>query len=202
MNKCICIDREYGSGGRETARILSEKLGIEWYDGERLLTEAKKRGLNPSMLADYDEKGVGSIIFDMARWATLQSGTSRFVQRPFEVFDSYRRLFCELAQEGPCIFLGRCADEALRGKAQVLSVFIYATDMAQRVRRAAAEDGVTEKNPEIYIKKRDEERRRFVAYFASKAWGQKENYDLCVNTSALGYDIAAGVIAAAWHKGD
>ena len=59
MNKkSIVIDREYGSGGREVARILSEKLGMEFYDGNLLVLAGKEYGIDLGTLQTYDEKGV------------------------------------------------------------------------------------------------------------------------------------------------
>ncbi len=62
----IVIEREYGSGGREVARIISEKLGIEFYDGNLLVMASEKYGINLGVMRDYDEKGVGSLLYNIA----------------------------------------------------------------------------------------------------------------------------------------
>ena len=61
--KTIVIDREYGSGGREVAKLLSEKLGIPFYDGELLVLASEKYNIDLGMMKDYDEKRMGSILY-------------------------------------------------------------------------------------------------------------------------------------------
>ena len=87
----IVIDREYGSGGREVARILSERLGMEFYDGNLLILAGKEYGINLSTMKDYDEKGVGGLLDNIALMGNSANGGS-IVEEPFQVFSTLSRL--------------------------------------------------------------------------------------------------------------
>ena len=152
----IAIDRECGSGGREVARILSEKLGIDYYDGDLLAIAGRERGINLGTMKLYDEKGVGSILHDFALLGNAAYGGT-INEAPFMAFSAMAQLIKDLAARSPCIFLGRCAGHILREEAHapVLSVFIYASSMAERIDRVRKIDGVEAGRIEAYIRKKD-----------------------------------------------
>ena len=195
--KSIVIDREYGSGGREIARILSEKLGMEFYDGNLLVLAGKEYGINLGTLQQYDEKGVGAILHDVTLLSGMPYGTT-INQAPFEVFSAQSRLVQQLVAKKPCIFLGRCTAHILKTEAHVpfVHAFIYASRMEDRIERARKVDHVEEKNIAAYIKRKDSQRKNYSKFFADVRWGEYQNYDIMLNTSTLGYEGAANAIMA------
>lgn len=200
-NISIVIDREYGSGGREVARILSEKLGMEFYDGNLLTMAGKEYGIELGVIEEFDEKGVGGILSDIAMMSNNATPGYK-LEQAYSVFSAQSRLVQQLVAKGPCIFLGRCTARILKTEAHVpfVNAFIYASNMADRVERARQVDGVETSRIEAYIKRRDAQRRNYNKFFADKAWGDPKNYDLMLNTSALGYEAAAEAIIAAMGK--
>ena len=203
MNKqSIVIDREYGSGGREVARILSQRLGIEFYDGNLLVLAGKEYGIDLGTLQTYDEKGVGSVLYDLTMVRSSAYG-STVNEAPFQVYSAQSRLVQQLVAKQPCIFLGRCTAQILATEAHVpfVHAFVYASRMEDRIERARTVDGVDASRIEAYIKRRDNQRRSFNKYFTDKTWGDPKNYDLMLNTSALGYDgAAAAILGILEHK--
>ena len=204
MNKkSIVIDREYGSGGREVARILSEKLGMEFYDGNLLVLAGKEYGIDLGTLQTYDEKGVGSLLHDLSLVRTSAYGgtvySSAVNEAPFQVYSAQSRLVQQLVAKGPAIFLGRCTGQILKTEARVpfVHAFVYASNMQDRIDRAREVDGVEASRIEAYIKRRDNQRKNYNKFFTDKVWGDRNNYDLMLNTSALGYEGAADAIIAA-----
>ena len=196
MNKMsIVIDREYGSGGREVARILSQRLGMEFYDGNLLVLAGKEYGIDLGTLQTYDEKGVSSVLHDLSLVRATPYG-STVNEAPFQVYSAESRLVQQLVAKGPAIFLGRCTGQILKTEARVpfVHAFIYASNMEDRVERARTVDGVENSRIEAYIKRRDAQRRNYVKFFTDKVWGDPKNYDLMLNTSALGYEAAAEAI--------
>lgn len=196
MNKqSIVIDRQYGSGGREVARILSEKLGIDFYDGDLLALAGKEYGIDLGTLRTYDEKGVGSVLHDIAMMSNTAYG-SNINDAPFQAFSALSRLVQQLVAKGPCIFLGRCTSTILKTEAHVpfVHAFVYASNMQDRIERVRAVDGVEIGRIEAYIRRKDSQRKNYVRFFTDKAWGAPENYDMMLNTSTLGYDGAAEAI--------
>jgi len=203
MNKkSIVIDREYGSGGREVARILSEKLGMEFYDGNLLVLAGKEYGIDLGTLQTYDEKGVGSLLHDLSLVRNSGFGStvygSTVNEAPFQVYSAQSRLVQQLVAKGPAIFLGRCTGQILKTEARVpfVHAFIYASNMQDRIDRARNVDGVEASRIEAYIKRRDNQRKNYNKFFTDKTWGDRDNYDLMLNTSALGYEGAAAAILA------
>ena len=201
-NKSIVIDREYGSGGREVARILSEKLGMEFYDGNLLVLAGKEYGIDLGTLQTYDEKGVGSILHDFAlvrssAYSSTIYGTA-VNEAPFQVYSAQSRLVQQLVAKGPAIFLGRCTGQILKTEARVpfVHAFVYASNMQDRINRVREVDGVEASRIEAYIKRRDNQRKNYNKFFTDKTWGDRENYDLMLNTSTLGYEGAANAIIA------
>ncbi len=204
MNKkSIVIDREYGSGGREVARILSEKLGMEFYDGNLLVLAGKEYGIDLGTLQTYDEKGVGSVLHDLSLVRNSGFGNTVYGttvnEAPFQVFSAQSRLVQQLVAKGPAIFLGRCTGQILKTEARVpfVHAFVYASNMQDRIDRVREVDGVEASRIEAYIKRRDNQRKNYNKFFTDKTWGDRENYDLMLNTSTLGYEGAANAIIAA-----
>ena len=198
MNRqCIVIDREYGSGGREVARILSEKLGIEFYDGNLLVMAGQEYGIDLSTLQTYDEKGVGGVLHDLSLASSTAYGTN-MNDVPFQVYSAQSRLVQQLVAKGPCIFLGRCTAQILKSEAHVpfVHAFVYASNLQDRIDRARNVDGVDSARIEAYIRRRDTQRKNYNRFFTDKTWGDPANYDLMLNTSALGYQAAAEAILA------
>ena len=198
MNRqSIVIDREYGSGGREVARILSEQLGIEFYDGNLLVMAGQEYGIDLSTLQTYDEKGVGGVLHDLSLASTTAYGTN-MNDVPFQVYSAQSRLVQQLVAKGPCIFLGRCTAQILKSEAHVpfVHAFVYASNLQDRIDRARSVDGVDSARIEAYIRRRDAQRKNYNRFFTDKAWGDPANYDLMLNTSALGYQAAAEAILA------
>ena len=203
QKKSIVIDREYGSGGREVARILSERLGMEFYDGNLLVLAGREYGIDLGTLQTYDEKGVGSLLHDLSLVRTSAYGSTVYSsavnEAPFQVYSAQSRLVQQLVAKGPAIFLGRCTGQILKTEAHVpfIHAFVYASNMQDRIERARKVDGIENSRIEAYIKRRDNQRKNYNKFFTDKTWGDRENYDLMLNTSALGYEGAAAAIIAA-----
>lgn len=196
MLKSIVIDREYGSGGREIAKILARKLGIEFYDGNMLELAGEQYGIDLGVMKNYDEKRTGSFLHDLALFSDAFTANDDH-SAPFRVHEALSRLIVRLAGEKPCIFLGRCADEILKGKEPFLHVFIYASNMEDKIRRCMDVDGIARAKAAGYIRQKDSQRKNFQKMFSNRKWDAVSSYDLCINTSAVSYEAAADAIIAA-----
>lgn len=192
--RCIVIDRQYGSGGREVGKLLAGQLDMPFYDRELLVIAAERYGLNPGVMEALDEKRSGSLLHDIAMFAGNIQNYTR-LQEPYERYQAISDTIRHLALDGPCIFIGRCADTVLKDVCKFINVFIYASDMEARIRRAHEIDHVDLNHIDVYIRRRDEQRREYRRHFSGGGWGVMENYDLCLNTSVLGYQKCADMIA-------
>lgn len=195
MSKIILIDRQYGSGGREVGKKIADRLEIPFYDGQMLFIAAEKFGLNPGVMEEYDEKNVKSMIYMIAMSSNYHSSNNNMTV-PQNMYNAMAETIIKLADEGPCVIMGRCADYILRDKVDYISAFIHASDMKQREKRAREVDNITIKDISTYIKKRDRQRRDYYNFYTDGRWGVTENYDICLNTSVITYDKCAEIICS------
>jgi len=192
--KTIVIDREYASGGREIGKKLSEKLGVPLYDSALLIEASKRFGYSLDTIKSFDEK-LGSRWLDYIINDSIFMTTDQTMVDPsFEVFQIMEKTITALSAEGPCIFMGRCADFILKKAGNVVSVFVYASDKSDKLKRAVNVDHIPESQANGYIMKTDKQRSKYFNLFTGQEWGNRANYDLCLNTSTLGYDLCAEVI--------
>lgn len=190
---CITIDRAYGSGGREVAHILSERLGMPCYGQELLAVTAADNGISLEELKKLDEKRTGSLLHDLVLYAFRFQNYNK-MQEPFDINKEICATIRRLAEKEPCIFIGRCADFALEGVCRTLDLFIYATSMEERKERICRLDGVAPEKAEETIHKRDSQRSDYYHYFTGRNWSDMTHYDACLNTSAFGYEGCAKII--------
>lgn len=184
----ITIGRQYGSGGRIVAQKLSDRLGIPYYDKEIIQTVAKETGLSEDYIKELDQKPTNSFLYDLV-FAT-QGPTI-----PDQVYIAQSKVIRQVAQNGPCVIVGRCADYVLREVPHRLSVFVCAP-LEERMERAKTEYGIQNANLETFVLRQDKQRASYYNYFATGKWGDGAGYDLCVN-SRIGLEAAVDVIQAA-----
>ncbi len=195
MKRSIVINREFGSGGREIGRLISERTGMELYDTRVLQEAASNRGLAPDLLASFDERVVTGTYFDLSVIAGFDAETYSL---PYRMYGAIAEVITEAARVAPAVFIGRCADWVLRSaKLSCLSTFVYSTDREGKIARAVELDGVQPKDAEKYIAKMDKARGRYQQFFTNTRFGECRYYDLCLNSGRLGYQTCADLIVAA-----
>ena len=191
----ITIGREFGSGGHEIGMKLAERLGIKCYDKELLELAAKESGLCEDLFASQDEKPTNSFLYSLVMDTYSLGYTSSYMDMPInhKVFLAQFDAIKKIADEGPCILVGRCADYALEEYDNVLSIFIHA-DLDARVRRIARIYDLTDAKAKELIVKTDKKRSSYYNYYSSNKWGDAKSYDLCLNSSYLGIDGSVDLI--------
>lgn len=188
MNTIITIGRQFGSGGKEIAEKLGESLQIPVYDKEMLAVAAKDSRICQELFESHDEKPTNSFLYSLVM-DTYSMGYSpnAYMDMPInhKVFLAQFDAIKKLANEGPCILVGRCADYALDSYDNCLSVFIHA-NLDARIRRIARMYDLTEAKAKDMIVKTDKKRATYYNYYTNKKWGAAESYELCLDSSKLG----------------
>ena len=190
----ITIGRQLGSGGREIGQKLSKELSIPFYDKEILDEAAKKSGFSKEIFEKHDEKPTNSFLYALAMGAT---SFGQFNQKPLLLelylaqFDTIRKL----AEEGPGIFIGRCADYVLNDHEPIFNVFIHA-DMETRIERTMEKHGIDRREAEEMCRRSDKDRANYYNYYSNHEWGNGLHYDLCINTTKIDLDKAVEMIKA------
>ena len=194
----ITIGREFGSGGHEIGMKLAEKLGIKCYDKELLQVAAKESGLCEELFTSQDEKPTNSFLYSLVMDTYSLGYSNSYVDMPInhKIFLAQFDAIKKIADEGPCILVGRCADYALESYPNVVSVFIHA-DLDARIRRIARLYDLTDAKAKDLIIKTNKKRASYYNYYTSKKWGDLKSYDLCIDSSILGIDGTVELIKQA-----
>lgn len=201
MSIIITIGREFGSGGRELGKRLAEILGIAYYDNE-IVSEIVK---NSNLAEEYVNQILENKIIRYFPITVSQT----FSNIDYSHFDVENRVYSakikvikEMAEKGDCVIVGRCADFVLADK-KPLRIFVYA-DMDKKIQRCRLkneEDGsLSDKALKQKIKMVDKGRARYYEFFTGNKWGDKKNYDICVNTSNLPIKLIAENLATTIQK--
>lgn len=195
-NTVITIGRQYGSGGRDVGKLLAERMGVPCYDKELLAMAAKQSGLCQELFENHDEKPTNSFLYSLVM-DTYSTGYSSatFTDMPInhKVFLAQFDTIKKIAEEGPCVIVGRCADYALADNPNVVNVFVHA-DLQERIVRIAKRHDVTNAKAREMIIKTDKKRASYYNYYTSKKWGEAAGYHLSLDTGALGIDGAVHMI--------
>ena len=204
MPKVITIGREFGSGGHEVGLRLAKKMGIPFYDKEILSLTAKNSRFAESYLEKMDEQkpsflnvGSAGLMSGAGGTSSAQSAMNQFynLSPNDQIFLETSKVMQQLAEKGPCVIVGRCADYILRDLDPV-NLFICA-DIQDRVARKLALDEnkeMDEQSMEKKIRQTDKSRSKYYEYYSHEVWGAAENYHLCINTSVVGVDGAVEII--------
>lgn len=190
-NVIITIARQYGSGGKTIGQMFAKKNGIPVYGRDILQKAADDSGISEALFGQVDEKLKNGSLFGIAKKIykigdLISPSESDFVSAQ-NLFNYQAKVIRNLAEEGPCVFIGRCADFVLSDKPNVVSVFIHAPKeycLEQAKERTSASVGDLGK----FIEKTDKYRGDYYRYYTGHEWNDARNYDLCLDSSKLGFE--------------
>ena len=174
----ITISREYGSGGHFVGKMLSEKLGLKFYDKEIIDLTAKEYGYSKKYVEENEEK-------------QILDGNIYYIQDD-KLFAAESDIIRNLSKES-CVIVGRCADYVLKDNSSVISVFLYSDD-ENKVKRAVKYYGLSKDSALKEINKINKERAKHYKFYTNREWKDFNNYDLCLNVDALGIDNTVKMI--------
>ena len=201
-NIVITIARQYGSGGKTIGAMLAKELGINCYSREILKMASEESGINEGLFGMSDEKIKKAPWFKILNRpydGELLTPEDRDFVSDDNLFNYQAKVIRDLAEKESCVIVGRCADYILRERDDVLNVFIHA-DMASKINRAITYFGITEDQAPALLKKKDKARSNHYKYYTDQDWGMASNYDLSLNSGALGVDGCVDVILKALEE--
>ena len=200
--KIITIGRQFGSGGHAIGEQLAKKLNIPLYDRNLVEKAIEELNLEQTDIESVDESVFRNIAISLERLLGNDS-TPYFLAEGGSVSDQlYReqsKMIKKLADQGPCVIVGRCADYVLRNRDDVLNVFICA-DTETKIQRVMNVRKMVRERAETTMKEMDKKRRSYYKKYTDKEWGAIQNYDMVLNVSQLGLDGVADIIAYAYQK--
>lgn len=197
MEKCVfTIARSYGSGGRTIGKLLASELNIPYYDREILYLASEDSGISIDLFGESDEvvrKSLLDPFSDRYRGGLIPPESNAFVSDK-NLFNYQAKIILELYERGSCVIIGRCADYLLRDCPNVVRTFVWAPP-EDCVKNVCDITLVDEKEARKRIRKIDAHRSAYYHNYTGSEWDDVRNYDLCLNSSALGFDKTAQVIS-------
>lgn len=199
----VTIARQYGSGGREIGERVAALLGIPLYDKELIKEAASKGNISEEVLRGADESAANSLLYTLAMGSNVLGATMHFgYKMPIndKLFILQSEVIKAYAKEGSCVIIGRCADYVLRDEKTVFRIFIYG-DLDHRQERIASRHPELKSSQIIdVINKTDKRRASYYNFYTGNKWGKYDNYDMAINSSTLGLEGTAQIIAASVKK--
>lgn len=192
MNKVITISRQYGSGGREIGQKLAEHYKIPFYDNELITRAAKESGFAEETFARAEDKATNSLLYSLAMGINVY-GNQDFgfsgLSLDDRIFLAQSDVIRKVAEEGPCVIVGRCADYVLKEYQNICNIFVHAS-LDFRLKRVVEQYGENEKKAGEVIIKNDKSRANYYNYHVGEKWTNLTNYDLVIRSDYSGIDNA------------
>ncbi len=189
----LTVGRQFGSGGRTIAKSVAESLGIPYYDKEIVEKVALETGFSPDYIEQTGEHARGKSVWSYAFTNPGIPGVMGGMSASDFLWVMQRKVILDLAEQGPCVILGRCADRILKDREDVLRVYIHASNefRAERIVRLYGE---SEKKPEKRLAEKDAKRRAHYKHYTGEEWGDTYNQHLCLDSSVIGIEKCAEFI--------
>ena len=197
-NIVITIARQYGSGGKTIGKMLAERMQVPFYDKELMRLASDESGINETLFAGADEKVKNSLLHSIVKnvySGELLTPDSDDFTSSDNLFNYQAKIIRELANRESCVIIGRCADYVLKEYDNVLSVFVHAPHDFCMV-LAAKKHSISERELEKLIAKTDRQRAGYYKYHTGSDWTDARNYDLCLDSSKLGFERCVEEILA------
>jgi cytidylate kinase len=195
-NYVITIARGYGSGGRTIGKLLAERLNVHYYDRELMRLASDTSGINEELFVKADEIVRKSLLFRVAKKAyqgeLIPPDSDDFVSND-NLFNYQAKVIQELANQESCVIVGRCADYVLKDNKNVNRIFIHAP-FEDCVSTIVELSGITRDAAAKKITSIDKHRAEYYKYYTGRSWENAENYDLCLNSSKLGFEKCVDMI--------
>lgn len=194
MDKIISISREFGSGGREIGFRLAKKLGIPFYDKEIIEMAAEDSNISTELFHENDEVLTNNTYLDQTYAPINPFSPTYEIPVSDQLFVIQTKIIRQLAQNGPCVIIGRCSDVIIE---DAFKVFICSSLKKRVERMSALGEGLSTeiRKLETQIRSVDQKRRDYYQYYSGNEWGKPKNYDLCLNSGTLGIERCVDLIA-------
>jgi cytidylate kinase len=188
--RIITISRQFGSGGRTVGKEVAARLGIPCYDNELIRKIADESGFSQDYIQSRGEEGSHTGWLSSALAGRDWKGNSN----EDRLFEAQRRVILSLADQGPCVIVGRCADDILKARPDLLKVYIHAS-LEKRAKRIVEQYGDRPESPEKRLRDKDKRRAAYYQFYTDTKFGQAEQYHLALDSGELGLETCVELIA-------
>lgn len=172
---------------------MSKKLGIPYYDNDLIQLAAEESGFSEDHFRNYDKYATNSFLYSLVRGFQYHQHATGVWSLEDSIYLTQAKVIRSLAEKGPCIIIGRCADNILSEFPKLVKIFIYGS-LEFRMKRAVEVNGVAPEKAAETVKNNDKRRQNYYNYHSDTKWGDMQNYNLCVDSSFWGVENAATII--------
>ena len=190
MKKVITITRQFGSGGREIGKKLAEAYGIPFYDNEIISRAAKDTGFAEAAFERAEDKASNSLLYSIAMGMNVFSSQDvgfSGLSLDDRIFLAQSKVIRNVAKEGPCVIVGRCADYILKNQENVVNF---------RIKRAIEVEGIPKEKSAEMVMKKDKSRANYYKYHSGERWDNVLNYDFAIRSDLCGIDGTVACLKA------
>ena len=188
----ITISRQYGTNGHKIAEKLAEKLNIPFYDKDLIAIASKESRIDERAFDRAEETATTTLGYALSNRSNRSMYGMPLNDQLFNIQSSIIRT---IADQGPALFVGRCADYVLDGYKECINIFLHST-VESRLETVMARDGLNARDAEAKIKRLDKARATYYNYYTDRKWSDLSNYDIVLNVSSLTPEEAADLLAA------
>ena len=194
----VTFARGFGSGGKEIASLLAKDLGIHCYENRILTLASQLSGLDENLFNAVNEKirtngGFSGFLRGLPRSKNYIAKNEKFVSDD-KLFEYQCEIINSLADQESCVIVPKCADDVLKGRDNVVSVYIEAP-RAFCLQRTIEHMGVTPEVANATITQTDKYRADYYAYYThGNYWTNPVNYDMTLNSERVGIENCVKVI--------
>lgn len=199
--RIITVNREFESAGSEIAQAVAARLGLPYYDRFLITAAAGETGIDPRRVEAADERLESRFEYSQAEAAYYYTHAEDPLPTGAQLADIQFRLIEALANEEPCVIVGRCANWVLRERDDVLDVFIHA-GRDFRVRRTMEKLGISEKKAEKLLKRTDRARKAYYKNYTGCDWNDPNLYHIVLNSDRMGMEACVDAIVCAYQRGE
>lgn len=189
----ITINREFESRGSEIAQAVAQRLHIPYVDKFLITESAIKGGFDVREIEATDEKLASRFEYSQAQAGHFYTTSESPLPTNAQVAEVQFQLIRELAEKGPCLIVGRCANYLLREREDVLDVFIHA-GRDYRVQRTMEKRNLSERAAVRLLKRTDKARKAYYKNYTGMEWNDPNAYHLMLNTDKMDQDTCVGLI--------
>ena len=196
----ITIGRQCGSGGHTIGKLVAQRLELPFYDKKIVELVAARTRLSPEFIrahGEYFHSGaLGHIIGYGTRFDSSHKTGSSLTD---QLHRAQSEIVLEVAEQGSCVIVGRCADHILAGIIPTLNVFIH-SDMPFKIERSVREHDMNPEKAESILRRRDKARAHHYRFYTDQKWGDAQHYDLSLDSGRLGVENCVEIIADAYNR--
>ena len=194
-NFVISIGREFGSGGKYIGQELAKRLNIKCYDNELLAKVSENYNIDIKTLEKVDEKQKSSFWYSFATNYVFSSNNEILpISADDNLFLKQAKVIEDLYDTESCFVIGRCSDYILKDKSNVIKLFIYASDIDFKIDRKMKFENIDRVKAKNKIEKIDKQRAEYYRRFTSQIWGDKNNYEISIDTSKVGVEETINIL--------